>query len=355
MKKKTLLLSLLSLVTIFPLASCNKVHHNINEYILTYDIKEKEDFRILQLSDVHISLKDERERQKDLLQRIIQNSDCDMFVITGDCFTFADKYTAKEMINFYESQKKPWTLTWGNHDEQCYFSIDWLTGYLNDLSNQEGSYLLFKDIQNDDVFGNANFAINLTKNNKLFEQVIIMDSNRYDYTVPKYDHIKEDQVNWYKELINYTKNTINGGQNYDSLLYFHIPLPEWEDALKQVTEKEYWDDLKEGNLEPVYLYTDKATDTLVKQFKGENPSNPQYDAHLFDAIVELNSTKAISVGHDHVCNYVMKYKGVYLCYGVNSSDRIYYDDVNNLLGGRILTVKKDHSLRFEDHYEKYEF
>ena len=333
------------------LMSCSGAEsHNWHDY-LAGTLPYKENFRILQLTDIHIGNKDNAKKQYDFLDLTIKDANADLIIVTGDLFTYAEKKDAIALFDFLESYNTPWTLTFGNHDEQCYFSIDWLTNQLN----KYGKHCMFKDIQNDDVFGNANFAINLTKNNKLFEQVIIMDSNRYDYTVPKYDHIKEDQVNWYKELINYTKNTINGGQNYDSLLYFHIPLPEWEDALKQVTEKEYWDDLKEGNLEPVYLYTDKATDTLVKQFKGENPSNPQYDAHLFDAIVELNSTKAISVGHDHVCNYVMKYKGVYLCYGVNSSDRIYYDDVNNLLGGRILTVKKDHSLRFEDHYEKYEF
>ena len=72
-----------------------------------------------------------------------------------------------------------------------------------------------------------------------------------------------------------------------------------------------------------------------------------------DVIVEKGSTKSISVGHDHVCNYCFNYQGVDLCYGVNSSDRIYYDDVNALLGGRIITVKADHSLRYEDHYEAY--
>ena len=221
MKRKSLFL--LSGVAALCLSACSGVKHEIKDYILELDYKS--DYRILQLTDTHIGDKDNVQLHYDFMDLTIKEANPDLIVVTGDVFTFASRHTAKEFFDFLDSYEVPWTLTFGNHDEQCFFSIDWLTSELN----SRGGYCIFKDVQDDDVQGNANFAINLKKDNKVFEQLIIMDSNRYNFKgYFGYDYFKEDQINWYKELVDYTTSQ-NGGV-VDSLMFYHIPLPEVNDA-----------------------------------------------------------------------------------------------------------------------------
>ncbi len=298
-----------------------------DNYIL--ETEYKDDFKILQLSDIHLANKDNRQKQLEYLDLTISDADADMIVLAGDLFTFADRTVAKEFLDFIDSYGVPWTCTFGNHDEQCYFPIDWLTGFLNDY----GSNCLFKDIQDDDVFGNANFAINLMDGNKIKEQLIIMDSNRYNYgEYIGYDYFKQDQIDWYEKIVNYTAEQ-NGGKPAASIAFFHIPLPEFADA---------WEAAQAGDPDAEFLYG----------VQGEDVSCPKINSGMFDKMLVLGSTKAVCVGHDHVSNYIIKYKGIYLSYGVNSTDRIYYEEP--LIGGRIITIHKDGALEFEDMLHSYE-
>ena len=64
------------------------------------------------------------------------------------------------------------------------------------------------------------------------------------------------------------------------------------------------------------------------------------------------STTALFVGHDHVNNAVLKYQDIYLCYGINSTDRIYGDA--DRTGGLGITLKCDADNSFElEQYQHY--
>ena len=177
----------------------------------------------------------------------------DFIAITGDLFTVASRSTVKRMISFFNSYKIPWTCVFGNHDEQCYFSVDWLTKQLNNA----GEYCYFKDIQDDDVFGNCNFAVNVMKDSHVFEQLIMMDSNRYCYN-PKYmgyDYFKQDQIDWYKRLMQHNVNEYGG--IVDSLMFYHIPLPEINDA---------WDKRNSGEPGSEYITGEKNEDCCPPKY-----------------------------------------------------------------------------------------
>ena len=319
----------IALLLCLSMAACGRepVTYPTEDYIL--ELPYQDDFRILELTDIHVGNKDDREKQYKFLDLTIRDADADLIIAVGDLFTFADKTTAKELFAFLDSYGVPWTVTFGNHDEQCYFSIDWLTDYLNNF----GSNCVFCDLQDDDVFGNSNFAIDLIQDDgKTFEQVIVMDSNRYycgDYW--GYDFIKPDQINWYERLVDYT-TAQNGGETVDSLLFFHIPLPEFADA---------WEAAQNGDPDAILEYGEK----------NENVSAPERNSGFFNCILKQDSTRAVIVGHDHVNNYRVLYKGVYLSYGITSTDRIYYED--GMIGGQVITVHPDHSLGFEPIYHEY--
>ena len=336
MKKK---LTLLSLIPVLLTTSCKSgVAHDIKEYILELDWKDN--FTILQLTDTHLGDKDDLPMHYKFLDNTIEKLDTkpDLIVVTGDVFTFAGKNTVKGFCSWLESKKIPWTLTWGNHDEQCYFSIDWLTGYLNDLS-KKSEYCKFIDIQDDDVHGNANFAINLKEGSVIKEQIIVMDSNRYyfgDYF--GYDCFKEDQIKWYEKLVNKTKED-NGGTVVPSMMFYHIPLPEVDDAYEKGTK-----------------YADITSNIPAKtdnfQQKRENTCPPEHDYNFFKTIHDLGSTKQMFFGHDHINDFAHEYEGILFSYGVKSTDRVYFAD--DMLGGQTITIKSDHSVSIKQYFHSYE-
>ena len=323
MKRKGLLL--LPSVFAMCLTACTGVKHDISEYILQLDYKD--DYRILQLTDTHIGDKDITELHYKFMDLTIKEANPDLIVITGDVFTFASKSTAKEFFKFIDDHGINWTLTWGNHDEQCYFSIDWVTNFLNNY----GSHCVFKDIQNDDVQGNANFAINLMQGGSVFEQLIIMDSNRYNFKgYFGYDYFKQNQIDWYERLVDYTKEQ-NGGVVVPSLMFYHIPLPEVRDA---------WKASQDGSAE-----------NKNSGVQGEDPCNPEYNSGFFDVIKAKGSTTGMYFGHDHINNYIVNYQGIDFGYGIKATDRVYYSD--DLMGGRLITLKNDHSVEYHDYYHAY--
>ena len=325
MKQKGLIFLLLPLF--FSFSSCgNNTKYEMKDYILESEYKS--DYKILQLTDIHLSNKDDQDEHFKFMDLTIKDADPNMIIVTGDLFTYADKQTARRLFSFFDSYNIPWTVTFGNHDEQTYFSVDWLTGI---LGSKEYKNCLFKNIPDDNVYGNAKFAINLTKDNKVFEQLIILDSNRYYFGFDDigYDYIKDNQIKWYEDLVNYT--TSQNGKVTDSLMFFHIPLPEYDDA---------WNSYKEGK------------STLITGNKLEKSCPSNFNSGLFSKIKELNSTKGVFVGHDHINDFIINYEGVYLGYGIHSTNRIYYD--KSMLGGRNIIIHDDHSLTFENINHPYD-
>lgn len=322
-------LILFSGVLMMSLSACSyrNVSHDISEYILETEYSGG-DYRILQLTDIHLGDKDNYQTHFDFMDLTIKEANPDLIVVTGDLFTFASKSTAKRLFDYLDSHGAKWTVTFGNHDEQCNFSVDWLTKTLNEY----GKNCLFKDIQDDDVQGNANFAINLMQGNHVFEQLIIMDSNRYNFGgYFGYDYFKDNQIEWYEKLVRYTKEK-NGGI-VDSLMFYHIPLPEIDEA---------WDKAEAGDPLAIKKYGEK----------GETTCPPEHNSGFFDVIEKEGSTKGMYFGHDHVNNFIVNYKNIDFAYGVKSTDRVYYGD--SMLGGRVITLKSDHSLEYQDYYHTYE-
>ena len=315
------------------LSACAVKNYQPKDYVLEMDYVD--DFRILQLTDTHVGDKDNMKLHYDFMDLTIKDANPNLIVITGDVFTFASKGTAKEFFKWMDSHNVPWTLTFGNHDEQCFFSIDWLTGYLNNLTKNEKSYCIFKDLQDDNIQGNSNFAINLKSGGSVFEQLIIMDSNRYNYNgYFGYDYFHQDQIDWYSRLIDDTTSQ-NGGTVVPSLMFYHIPLPEVRDA---------WAAAK--------VDSSLILNPVGEGQQNEDPCNPDYNSGFYQVIKDKHSTHGMYFGHDHINNYIINYDGIHFGYGIKATDRVYADD--SMLGGRVIKLANDHSLSYEDIYHKYE-
>lgn len=320
---------------VLALTSCGTKNYAASDYLLKMNWED--DFTILQLSDIHLANKDDQDKHLAFLNKVIDKAQnahkVNLIVATGDLFTFADKATAYRLFDFFESKQIPWTVTFGNHDEQCYFSIDWLTGYLNTLTTQGNRYCYFKDIQDDDVYGNANFAINLMEGDKIHSQVMLLDSNRYNFgEYIGYDYIKPNQIQWYERVTDYCKEQ-NGGEYVPSYLFFHIPIPEFADI---------WQKHLDGDAE-CHLLTPNAEN-------NESTSSPKVNTHFYDALT-THGTKGVFVGHDHVNDWAIEYKGIVFSYCVTSTDRIYAKDY--MMGCQTITLHNDNTLTINQYFDTY--
>lgn len=321
---------------VLPLIGClltgcgQKKHYDEKKYIAGLEWREKdEDFRILQLGDIHFSQSDNHEEHFKILNTTITTANADLIVLNGDSFTFADKHVVKKLFSFIDSYNIPWTFTYGNHDDQGYYNDMYINRLLDSKTYK---HVVFKNIEDDDVTGRSNFVINLVQHKTVgdgfvFEpkyQVYILESHNYNFDDLGYDFIKQDQIDWFKRVADYSK--VDG--NYlPSSVYMHIATPEFYVANEATKTGEAF--LRMG-----------STD----EFSGG--PNPKSDLGFFNVAKE-HGVQSISCAHEHINDTVINYQGVDLCFGVHATDRIYKDDAK--IGGQVISINhSDFSLSFEN-------
>ncbi|MCQ2752706.1 MAG: metallophosphoesterase [Bacilli bacterium] len=341
----------LASVGLFSLSSCaHHTHYEVKDYYIDLDWENtSEPFNILQLSDLHISSLTDNEKEYKFIKETVDqarkkfNNQIDLIVITGDLFTFASKQVARDTFAFFDSLKIPWAPTWGNHDEQNYYSVDWLTGYLNDLNKKRktdgSSYCVFRDLQDDDMYGNANYVINLERMGSVAAQLFIFDSNRYNYgEYFGYDYIHSDQVDWYERIA--MQENISRGYYLPSLAFFHIPFPEFEEAYQFAKKGEQPQDCE--------FITDASGVVRDKHDSPTSTGDPKLNTHLFNKMRHYN-TQGVFVGHNHTSNYCVEISteadfadsqdadnSIQLCFGYKGTDSVYYDP--DMLGGQVISI-----------------
>ena len=105
------------------------------------------------------------------------------------------------------------------------------------------------------------------------------------------------------------------------VVFLHIPFQAFADADAA---------LRAGEPDAVYLFDENA----------EKISSPKKESGFFETILKKQSTQAVFVGHDHLNNLGVKYKGVDLVYG-KSIDYIAYPGIANQTsqrGGTLVSV-----------------
>lgn len=303
----------------------------------TFTLKdENDDFRIMQITDIHLGCgyaTPVRDRLAlKTIYKLAQYSKPNLIVITGDV-SFAimgypgninNARPVKQITALLETIKIPYIFTFGNHDTEIYNLYDRVE--IADMyASEDLKYSLFKKQTGGevDVFGEGNSVIKIknhdgTINNGLF----FLDSN--DYTERKininggYDCIHKDQIEWYKNEVDKLSGAL-------SMAFFHIPLQEYEDA---------WVAAQKGEAKLLYGYYGEIKVSSAKENSG-----------FFDAVLEKNSTKAIFVGHDHINTFGVEYKGVVLSYCL-SIDRLAYIGIwarEWQRGANIIDIKADSS------------
>lgn len=324
LNKSIITLPLLGLL----LSGCvGKKTYPCEDYLLTTNWGEKEEYKILQLGDIHLSQSDVFEEHFNVLNKTIKASNPNLIVLNGDIFTFADKHVVKKVFQFFDDYNIPWTYTFGNHDDQGYYADNYIQRLLGGKTYKN---VLFKNLEDDDVTGRSNFVINIDKDNKTLYQVYCLDSQNYNFDTMGYDFIKQNQIDWYERMVNDTTSK-NGGV-VKSSMFIHIAFPEFVKDWEKIPK----DQFIIGDME-------------------EGAGSPEEDLHFFDKIKELGSTQTVHANHDHANDSVLLYEGVYFSYGVHSTNRIYNDKESKKIGGQIVRVNKTtKNVIFENYYTSYD-
>ena len=321
------------------------------------------DFKVMHLTDIHIGggfmSKTVDEKALNAVATMITKEKPDLVIATGDITfpvpyragTFNNYSGAKAFANLMESLGVYWDVTFGNHDAECYSYFD-REAVAEFYSNEEYKHCLFQ-AGPQDVDGFGNHVIEVKNTDGLITQAIVLiDSQAYvknnliESIKGTYDNIHANQVEWYETEIK-RMNTENEKINKESvpvksLAFFHIPLVEMMDG---------WTEFEKNNF--------KDTDNFkyIEGIIGEGGRRVYCgfgEDDLFEKMLELNSTKAMFNGHDHINSTTFEYKGIQFSYGY-SIDYFAYsgiDKVGSQRGCTMITCKPDSTFAI-DKYNYY--
>lgn len=281
-----------------------------------------EEFTILQLTDLHYHLPHKAKENDNIVKELVAYADPDMIVITGDSVVGPTNvmYT-KRVAELMDGFGVPWAIVYGNHDDEGKADKYWMG---NVYENAEHSLYTNGPCN---IGGTGNYIVNLTSNGQPFYSFIMMDSNRqtvYDGN-KEYGSFTPSQVAWYDWA---TEGLKNAGYS-KSMMFFHIPFPEFEDAYLA------WED---SGFDP----------SIGFGSKNEDVCSATYNPGMFSKILEKGATTHVFVGHDHVNDYSVKYQGVTLTYGVKSSRQYYYRE--DMVGGTVIRIATDGNVSIEQKY-----
>lgn len=213
---------------------------------------------------------------------------------------------------------------YGNHDTEAIANYDASTflGIYYHFSQQFDCPMLYSEKQ-PNVYGRYNQYLRLeNKDGSLNRIAFLVDSNDYvkgAAAVAEYDSVHPDQIKWYADTIDAVSS--EQGRIIPSFVFMHIPFQEFADARAA---------LDSGSDDAVYLFGEN----------GEDVSCPERNSGFFDEILRKGSTDAVFVGHDHLNNMGIKYKGVDLVYS-KSIDYITYPGIAQMTeqrGATLITV-----------------
>lgn len=269
------------------------------------------EFKIAHFTDLHYKNGNKKSLVvNELISEVLETEKPDLILITGDLFY--SKNVAKMMPQVMKEildSGVPFGIMEGNHDAQ--FEATWQEIY-DMFQALPGSVMPPRNERE-----NPNYVVEIMDDadNSVGAVLYCIDSNRYSQVkgIGKYAWLTDWQVRWYRDLsASYTRN--NGGGPVPSLMFFHIPLPEFQYVMDEGKQK-------------------------VIGTMQEKVCCPYINTGMFAAAVECGDVLGIFCGHDHNNDYAVAYYNILLAYGRYSGGNTVYNDLG-ANGARIIKLKK---------------
>mgnify|MGYP002516385185 FL=1 len=282
------------------------------------------DFKIMQLTDLHLinrgDYKALRDSTYNLIRVLIDTEKPDMVVLTGDCVIWCDAEGSwKELSDVFVEKETPFSVTFGNHDEETDWDNARILDYLKNVP-----YFLTYDEAPVSGSGNCSIPILSSEGDQVKWVLYMLDShnNLKDRTMGYYDWIHYDQIEWYRERSDHY-TAANEGTPLPSLAFFHIPFQEF-DSMK-------WGFGKYG-------------------YDKEGVCAPRVNSGLFSSFLDKKDVVGVFVGHDHNDDYLIDVGGkICLAYGRKTGYTPAYTEVLDR-GCRIINLYENEH-RFDTYIE----
>ena len=313
-----------------------------------------EDFKVLHLTDIHLSggfIQAESDKKAiNAVAAMVYAEKPDLVIVTGDISyaiglggTINNSYAHSMFIRLMENLGVYWTVAFGNHDTEPY-NYHSRRAVADMYADEDLEGCLFSHTP-EGVSGEGNHVINVKNTaGEITKSLFMIDSHSYirqdliggliDSLMWNYDVIKQDQVDWYEDMIELYSPA-------SSLCFFHIPIYEVKDGYDEFIASGRADT---DNVKWLYGHDGEEGDVVV--YASESEIGDQ----LFEKAIELGNTKAMFFGHDHFNNFVMDYKGILFSYGY-SIDYIAYGDIGSKgyqRGCTVLTLTPDGEFDADD-------
>lgn len=268
-------------------------------------------FKIVQFTDIHwVPGYDNTDEIRKGMEYVLDVEKPDLVVFTGDYINGQPVLDGmKEVFAPVVARKIPFATTFGNHDDEqgvCKKDI------FDCLQTIPGN--LTTTVEGLPGMSNYVLEVKASKGNKNAALLYCFDSHSYSDIegFGSYGWIKPEQVRWYSETSAlYTKK--NNGKPYPSLAFFHIPIPEYNMAVKD--EKSF-----------------------MIGVRKEPACSPEINTGLFAAIIKSKDVMGTFVGHDHVNDYATIWKNIVLAYGRFSGSDNTYHEIPGGSGARIIEL-----------------
>jgi len=297
-------------------------------------------FKIVQFTDTQDD-QDIDPRTVHLMEEVLDDQHPDLVVFTGDNIrsgpeTPEDVWKAIDNIAApVDTRAIPWLIAFGNHDEehQDVTGVDeeaMLARYMSyahnvnrpgptGVSGTGNMHVLILGSQADDPVFN----------------VWALDAGRYtpdsiagqavaDDGLSSYAWISHSQIAWYCATSEALER--QHGRKIPSMMFFHIPLPEFD-----------------------LMWQHREHHSVVGE-RNEGVAAGAFNSGLFVALLERGDVRGVFVGHDHVNDYVGDYFGVRLGFSANTGFGTYGLDGaerDRLRGARVFVLHEDDPSRFE--------
>lgn len=276
----------------------------------TLKFNKNGEFKIVQFTDVHFKYGNPAsDIALERIDEVLKNERPDLVVLTGDVIYAQPANDGMRMVLERMAKRDiPFVVTFGNHDDeqgmtraQLYDTIRTVPGCLQPERGDCDSPDYTLTVQASD--GKRDAAI-----------LYFFDSHSYSKLegVKGYDWLTFEQVaNFRRQSALFTKN--NGGQPLPALSFFHIPLPEYNQAAS-------------------------SEEAILIGTRMEKACAPALNTGMFTAMKEAGDVMGVFVGHGHDNDYAVMWHGILLAYGRYTGGNTVYNHLPN--GARVIVLKE---------------
>ena len=268
-------------------------------------------FKIVQITDVHFQ--PGNPASDVALKRMAEVLDAeqpDLVVFTGDLiYARPAEEAMRTVLESASSRKIPFVVTFGNHDDEQGMTRSQLYDIIRTIP-----YNIQPD-RGETVSPDYVLTVRSADGQRDAAVLYCLDSHSYS-TLPDvkgYAWLTYEQIDWYRrQSAAFTK--ANNGKPLPALAFFHIPLPEYNQAAS-------------------------AEQAILTGNRQEKACAPALNTGMFTAMKECGDVMATFVGHDHDNDYAVMWHQILLAYGRYTGGNTVYNHLAN--GARVIVLKED--------------